>query len=499
MNARGVSCRTGIAIVGAGFAGIGMAIRLRQAGRDDFVLLEQADAVGGTWRDNTYPGCACDIPSHLYSLSFAPNAEWSRRYPTQAEIRAYLEDCVDRFGLRPHLRLGVRLAEARFAEGEGAWHLEAACGTVFAARILVLAMGMLHRPAMPELAGIDSFRGSVFHSARWNHNEDLAGRRVAVIGSGASAVQFVPLVAAQAARLTLFQRTPGWILPKHDPPSNARTRWALRHVPLLRRALRAGVYWSHEMRAWGFVRFPGLLTAAERRARSHAKRQLDDDALREVLTPADRMGCKRILLSNDFLPSLNRPNVQVVTEAIERIVPEGVVTIDGREHAADVLICATGFQASDPLGPVRVVGRDGVTLREAWRERMHAHLGLVVPGFPNMFLLGGPNTGLGHNSVVFMLEAQIGHVLRCLRWLRRRSEAVVEARPEALAGFMRWLDARMQRTIWLSGCKSWYLDRNGRNTTLWPGFSLGYWLRTWRVSRRDYRVAAAGRQGDRVK
>ena len=481
---------TEVAIIGAGFGGIGMAIRLRQAGVRDFVVIEQAAAVGGTWRDNTYPGCACDIPSHLYSLSFAPRAAWSRRYPTQAEIQQYLEDCVDRFDLRAHLRLGTSLLEATF--DDGLWRLRTDPGGDLTARFLVLAQGALHRPALPDLSGLETFRGTVFHSARWDHGSDLAGKRVAVIGTGASAIQFVPRIAATVAGVSLFQRTPPWILPKNDPATGPRQLWALRHVPLLRRTVRTWLYWTHEMRAVGFVLWPRLLAAAERQARSHAKRQLTVGGLRERMTPADRIGCKRILLSNDFLPSLNRPNVHVVTEPIARVVPHGVVTADGIEHPADVLIFATGFRATDPLGAIQISGRDGVTLADAWRDGMHARLGLAVAGFPNLFLLGGPNTGLGHNSIVFMLEAQIGHVVRCLRLLRRRQAGSIEVRVDAQAGFIRRLDRWMSKTVWLSGCKSWYLDRNGRNTTLWPGFSVGYWWRVRRVSERDYRLTGAG-------
>ena len=483
---------TEVAIIGAGFGGLGMAIRLKQAGITDFVVIEQAETVGGTWRDNTYPGCACDIPSHLYSLSFAPSAAWSRRYPTQPEIQQYLQDCVDQFDLRPYLQLGTTLKAATF--DNGVWRLKTDTSPDLTARFLVFAQGALHRPAMPELSGIEIFQGTIFHSARWNHATELAGKRVAVIGTGASAVQFVPRIAEAVASLSLFQRTPPWILPKNDPPTGPRQLWALRHVPLLRKTLRAWLYWTHEMRALGFVRFPRLMLAAERQARSHAKRQLNDDALRQRMTPTDRIGCKRILLSNDFLPSLNRPNVQVVAEPIARVAPNGVLTADGIEHPADILIFATGFKATDPLGAIQITGRDGVTLTEAWRDGMQARLGLAVAGFPNLFLLGGPNTGLGHNSIVFMLEAQIGHVLRCLRVLRRRHASSIEVRVEAQAGFNRRLNRWMGRTVWLSGCKSWYLDRNGRNTTLWPGFSIGYWWRARRVSMRDYRVT----EGDTI-
>jgi cation diffusion facilitator CzcD-associated flavoprotein CzcO len=484
--------RTEVAIIGAGFGGLGMAIRLKRAGINDFVLIEHAETVGGTWRDNTYPGCACDIPSHLYSFSFAPSADWSRRYPMQSEIQDYLEACVEQFGLRPHLRLGCALREATF--DNGVWRLRTDPDAELSARVLVLAQGALHRPAIPALAGLETFTGARFHSSRWDHRLDLTGKRVAVIGTGASAIQFVPRIAASVASLALFQRTPPWILPKRDPPSTPRQRWVLRHVLLARRAFRAWLYWTHEMRAVGFVMFPSLLRAAERQARSHAKRSLNDDLLRERLTPDYRIGCKRILLSNDFLPSLNNANVSVVAEPIKLVQPDGVLTADGVAHQADVLIFATGFQATDPLGSMRITGRDGITLESAWKDGMQAHLGLTVAGFPNLFLLGGPNTGLGHNSIVFMLEAQIGHVLRCVRLLRRRRAVSMDVRRDAQDRFNQQLDGWMRRTVWLSGCRSWYLDRNGRNTTLWPGFSVGYWWRVRAVSERVYRLTGVDGQ-----
>ncbi len=477
-----------VVIVGAGFGGLGMAIRLKRAGIHDFIILEQATRVGGTWRDNTYPGCACDIPSHLYSFSFAPKAAWSRRYPAQAEIQAYLEACVDQFGLRPHLRLGHTLQAARF--DNGLWRLTTHPTLDIDTRVLVLAQGALHRPAIPPLPGIETFAGPTFHSARWNHHIDLTGKRIAVIGTGASAIQFVPRIAPKVAALTLFQRTPPWILPKSDPATSPFRSWALQRLPLLRRTLRAWLYWTHELGAIGFVVLPRLMRVAERQARTHAKRQLADGALRQRLTPAYSIGCKRILLSNDFLPSLNRPNVHVVTDPISRITPTAVITADGAEHPADLLILATGFQATDPIGAMRIFNPTGTTLAEAWRDGMQARLGLAVAGFPNLFLLGGPNTGLGHNSIVFMLEAQINHVLRCLRLLHRRRATLIEVTAEAQARFKQRLDRRMQRTVWLSGCRSWYLDRNGRNTTLWPGFSVSYWWRTRLVSEQAYRLTA---------
>ena len=474
------SARHAVAIVGAGFGGIGLAIRLKQAGIDDFVLLEKSAGVGGTWRDNAYPGCACDIPAQLYSFSFATDFLWSRRYPTQPEIRRYLEHCVDRFGIKPHLRLDTALRSARFDADDAGWVLRTDRGEI-RARVLVLGLGALHRPFIPSFYGQAAFQGPQFHSARWDHGVSLTGRRIAVIGTGASAIQLVPPLAAAGARLSLFQRTPSWILGKRDPV--ARPVW---RGPLLRRAVRAWEYASHEAQAIGFVLAPRLMTAVERRARSFAKRVVPDAALRDRLTPDYRIGCKRILLSNDFLPTLNLPHVSLVSQRITRFVSDALVTEDGARHPADIVVYATGFQATDPLGEVDIIGRGGVTLRDHWRDGMRAWLGVAMPGFPNLFLLGGPNTGLGHNSVVFMLEAQSGHILRCLRDMRTRGAATVEIGDEPERRFLAWVDRRMRRTVWLSGCRSWYLDRSGRNTTLWPSFTFLYWLRAKFSSLRAY-------------
>ena len=327
-----------VVIIGAGFAGIGMAIRLKRAGEDDFLIIERADKVGGTWRDNTYPGCACDIPSHLYSFSFASKADWSRRYPTQAEIEEYLEGCVEQFVLRPHLSLSVCLKTARFDETAKLWRLQTDAGVELAARIIVLAMGALHRPALPAIPGLEEFRGIAFHSARWNHAIDLQGREIAVVGTGASAIQFVPRIADKASRVRLFQRTPPWVLPKYDFSLWCPADLGIASCAAAPPGSTSVALSVHEMRAPAFIRFPALATGAEQLARSHAKRQVNDDQLRELLTPADRIGCKRVLLSNDYFPCLNRNNVELVTRPIAGITPGGVLTVDGVEHRADVLI-----------------------------------------------------------------------------------------------------------------------------------------------------------------
>jgi len=478
-----------VCIVGSGFSGLGMAIRLEQSGIGSFRVLEQAAEIGGTWRDNTYPGCACDIPSHLYSLSFAPKTDWSRMYPTQPEIRAYLHDCVARFGLADRIRLNTRLEGAEYDEASGLWNVRTSNGS-FSARFVVSAIGGLHRPAIPALPGIESFVGPSFHSSRWDHSLDLTGKHVAVIGTGASAIQFVPQIARQVAQLDLYQRTAPWVLPKLDRAIGPREQWALRHVPLFRTLCRWRLYWRQELLALGFTVKPQLLDRARKMGLWLLRKQVPSEQLRAQLTPDYRPGCKRILISNDYFPTLGQAHVKLVTAGIREVRPHGLLGKDGVERRADVIIYSTGFQATDPLGPLRVTGRGGVRLDEAWRGGLHAYYGTTVPGFPNFFMISGPNTGLGHNSVIFMFEVQIAYVLECIKTMRRQGLRTLEVRAHVEADHNEALQRRLRRTVWASGCKSWYLDANGRNVTLWPGFTFDYWRRLRRVDWRAYRTAS---------
>ena len=476
-----------VCIVGSGFSGLGMAIRLEQSGIGSFRVLEQSGEVGGTWRDNTYPGCTCDIPSHLYSLSFAPKTDWTRMYPSQPEIRAYLHDCVAHFGLAERIRLNTRLESAEYDEASGLWKVHTSTGS-FSARFVVSAIGGLHRPAIPALPGIESFAGRSFHSARWDHGVDLRGKHVAVIGTGASAIQFVPQIAGEVAQLDLYQRTAPWVLPKLDRAIGAREQWALRHVPLFRTLCRWRLYWRQELFAFGFTLKPQLLDRARRMGLRLLRKQVPSEALRAQLTPDHQPGCKRILISNDYFPTLTRPQVTLVTAGIREVRPHAVVTDDGVERRADVIIYGTGFHATDPIGPLRVTGRGGVHLDEAWRGGMHAYYGMAVPGFPNFFMISGPNTGLGHNSVIFMFEAQIGYVLECITTMRRQGLRTLEVRAHVEADHNEVVQRRLRRTVWSTGCRSWYLDAHGRNVTLWPGFTFDYWRRLRRVDWRAYRT-----------
>jgi cation diffusion facilitator CzcD-associated flavoprotein CzcO len=477
-----------VAIIGAGFGGVCAAIQLQRAGFTDYLIFEAGDEVGGTWRDNTYPGCACDVPSHLYSFSFAPNPNWSDTFSGQREIWDYLRECVDRFGVRPRLRLRHEVRDAEWDGGAQRWRLVTSGGT-YAARVLISAAGPLSDPSIPDLAGIGEFRGTVFHSARWRHDHDLTGRRVAVIGTGASAAQFVPAIQPVVSGLTLFQRTPAWVMPRRSRPITRAERSVYRHVPGAQRLVRAGLYLGREAMAVGFLH-PAVNRLASRVALRHLHRAVSDPALRAKLTPRYAMGCKRVLLSNDYWPALTRDNVEVVTAPITRVVADGVATADGAHHPADTIILGTGFHVTDPPVMRRVRGRDGRPLAEAWTPTMRAYRGTAVSGFPNLFVLLGPNTGVGHTSVVLIIEAQVRAVVAALRHLRGRGLAALEPTPEAQRRWNDTVDAKMAGTVWMTGCHSWYLDAAGRNSTLWPGYVTGFRLRTRRFRPADFHRAA---------
>lgn len=480
-----------VVVIGAGFGGIGAGIELRRAGRKDFVIVEQDVAVGGTWHANRYPGAACDIPSLLYSFSFAPNPDWTRHYPGQDEIEAYLNRCVERFGLGPHLRLRTRVTSLTWDESLKRWrviaHSRDGVAVQWIARAVINATGGLSRPSVPALPGLADFKGTTMHTARWRGEVPLAGRRVAVVGTGASAIQLVPQLVDTVAKLLLFQRTPAWVLPKRDRPIGPARRWLLEHVPGLRRLARGIVYAVHELRAPGFTWRPQLLAALEPLAKRHMHKHIADPALRAALTPSYRMGCKRILLASDFYPALKRHNVSLVTSAISRVVADGIVTADGAHHPLDVLVMATGFHAADAMAPFPIRGRRGLELNDVWRDGARAYLGTAVPGFPNLFLIVGPNTGLGHNSMIVMIESQLLYVMDALAKMDRAGIGALEPKAELAERFNAELQQRMQRTVWSTGgCTSWYQSRSGRITTLWPGSALEFRLRTRRFRLADY-------------
>lgn len=482
-----------VAIVGSGFGGLGTAIRLRQAGITDFVVLERADDLGGTWRDNSYPGCACDVPSHLYSFSFALNPEWSRSFSGQAEIWAYLRRCAERFGVLPHVRFGHEVTAASWDDSEQRWQVETVAGG-YTADVLVAAAGPLSEPTTPALPGLDSFAGTTFHSARWDHGHDLTGRNVAVIGTGASAVQFVPEIQPQVGRLHLFQRTAPWVIGRGDRAFTRAEHALYRAVPVAQRIARGAIYLGQEASAIGFLR-PRFSFAARLLALRHLRGAVPDPALRARLTPDYGIGCKRILRSDDYLPALTRPNVELVTDPIRTVTPHGIVTADGTEHAVDTIIFGTGFHVTDAPISDRVRGRGGRTLAETWQGSPEAYLGTTVAGFPNLFLLLGPSTGLGHTSVVYMIEAQLRYVLDALRHLDRTGAAAVEPRPEAQQAFRAEMDRRIRPTVWsVGGCSSWYIDGTGRNSVIWPGFATAFRHRLRRFDPRQH-VTTPARTG----
>jgi cation diffusion facilitator CzcD-associated flavoprotein CzcO len=481
-----------VLIIGAGFGGLGMAIALGRAGEHDVVLLEKGRDVGGVWRENTYPGAACDVPSHLYSFSFEPHAHWSRTYSPQAEILDYLRRCADKYAVRDKIRFGCEVTAASFDEATSLWRVEwiDAAGRAHAghARALVSAVGLLGRPALPAVAGLASFQGPVFHSAQWRHDVALKDKRIAVIGTGASAIQFVPELAREAARLTVFQRTPSWILPRADRAYTEHERHRFARWPWLMTAHRALIYAAHDSRALAFTRLRWLLDiVGGRPARKLLRQQVPDAALRERLTPRYPIGCKRILISNDWLPTFARPNVELVTDAIEAVTPAGVRVAGGREIEVDAIVLGTGFTAAEFLAPMAIRGRAGRSLDEAWSQGAQAWLGISVPGFPNFFMMYGPNTNLGHNSIVFMLECQVAHVMRCLRKLRDARGTTIEVRASAFERYNARVQRRSRQTVF-AGCTSWYLDANGRHTVNWPGFTTTYRWLTRHAGLRAYEV-----------
>ena len=471
-----------IVIVGSGFSGLGMAIRLKEAGVDDFVVLERADEVGGTWQANTYPGCACDVPSHLYSFSFAPNPEWTQTYSPQPEIWDYLRRCADTYALRPHIRLNTPVESVTWLDEERRWEIETPAATL-RARVVVAGMGPLTEPRIPDLPGLETFAGATFHSARWNHDFDLRGKRVASIGTGASAIQYVPEIQRQVEKLHVFQRTPPWVMPHSSRPISDWERRLFRALPVAQKLVRGGVYAGRELLVLGFVKRPRLMRLLERIARRHMRAQISDPALIEKVTPDYTIGCKRILPSNRWYRALSEENVELVTGGVREVRPHSVVGADGVEREVDAIVFGTGFHVTDVPAAQRVRGRGGLLLEDAWNGSMRAYMGASVAGFPNLFFLLGPNTGLGHSSMVYMIESQVTHVLAVLRHMRSRGAETVEIRPEAQARYNAEIDRRMTGTVWQTGCSSWYLDRTGRNATIWPDW-------TWRFRRRAAELRA---------
>ncbi|MFF7175239.1 flavin-containing monooxygenase [Streptomyces pseudovenezuelae] len=478
-----------VAVVGSGFGGLGAAVRLRREGVTDFVVLERADSVGGTWRDNSYPGCACDVPSHLYSFSFAPNPDWPRTFSGQEHIRAYLEHVTDVFRLRPHIRLNSEVKRMTWDSEKLRWDIETASGRL-SADLVVSATGPLSDPRIPEIPGLDSFPGKVFHSARWDHDYDLRGKRVAMVGTGASAIQIVPAVQPLARSVTLFQRTPPWVMPRMDREISGAERWLHRQLPFTSQ-VRRGLLWGiRELQVQAFTKRPNELGAVEQLAKRNMARAIKDPALRAKLTPDYRIGCKRILLSSTYYPALAQPNVDVVASGLSRVEGSKLVAADGTEAEVDAIVFGTGFHVTDMPIADRVVGADGRTLAEAWKGGMEALRGASAAGFPNWLSVIGPNTGLGNSSMILMIESQLNYLADFVRQLDvLGGRAALDARPAAVAAWNHRVQERMKRTVWnTGGCTSWYLDANGRNSTIWPGTTTEFRRATRRVDLAEYEV-----------
>jgi cation diffusion facilitator CzcD-associated flavoprotein CzcO len=479
-----------VIVIGGGLAGLAAAIGLRRRGWDDFLVLERGGQVGGTWRDNTYPGAACDVPSHLYSFSFAPNPRWTRSFSSQAEIQDYIVDVAARYGVRDRHVFGCEVTSARWRDGPARWHLETTRGS-FTADVVVGAFGALCEPALPDIKGIGSFEGDIFHSARWRHDVDLSGRKVAVIGTGASAIQIVPAIADRVAELHVFQRTAPWILPRLDRRYSTVERLACRYLPGYQRLMRLGLYWAHEAQAVGLGRRPWLMRPMQLLARGMLRRGVRDRALRGRLTPDYRVGCKRILLSNRYYPTFGREHVRLVTDGIAEVRADRLVTTDGATHEADVIVLATGFQVTDSPTYRKIFGRDGRSLGDVFDDvGRQCYKGTAIANFPNLFLLVGPNTGLGHSSMIFMIESQVRYVVDAIATMRRRGIRSVEVRADAQRRFAGRLRQRLSRSVWnTGGCASWYLDKHGDNTTMWPGFSFEFRFTTRRFDPAAYHLS----------
>lgn len=462
-------------IVGSGFAGMCAAIKLAEDGESDLLVIERAGDVGGTWRDNTYPGACCDVPSQLYSFSFARNPEWTSSYSPQPEIQQYLRDLARTYGVLDRTVFDTELEHAEWDDEAGRWRVRTSGGEIWA-KTLVTGTGGLSEPRMPDIAGIATFAGPLFHSARWDHDADLTGKRVAVIGTGASAIQIVPELAKVVGHLDVYQRSAPWVIPRNDRRYSRLERLALRRLPGLARLYRTGIYWAHEGYVPMFTVMPRLGAPAEKAALANLRKGVADPVLRDRLTPRFRLGCKRILRSNTYYPAIASPNVDLVTDPITRIEPHAVVTGDGVEHPVDAIVVATGFWTTSLPIAGRIVGREGRTLAEEWADGgMSAYKGTTVHGFPNLFTIVGPNTGQGHTSMVFIIESQVAYIRDAIRTMRRRGYAAAEPRAEVQRRWNSRLQRRMRRTVWnTGGCSSWYLDEHGRNTTLWPRSTVSF-------------------------
>ncbi|MGE5452146.1 MAG: flavin-containing monooxygenase [Acidobacteriota bacterium] len=491
-----------VAIAGAGFGGLCMAIQLLEAGIRDFVVLEKGADVGGTWRDNTYPGAACDVQSHMYSFSFATKPDWTQRYAPWSEIQQYILDVTERYGARPYIHFNQEVISAVFNEAVGRWVIKTAGGETVMARHWVLASGPLHVPAMPDIKGLNNFKGKVMHSAQWDHQYDLSGKTVVSLGTGGSAIQYVPEIAPKVKQLHVFQRTPAWVIPRDERRYSAFSKWVFGALPFTRTLHRWRCYWTNESRVWPIFN-PKLAKVGEVLLKLFISYQVKDPALVKKLTPDYTLGCKRILISNKWFPTFNRPNVELVTDAVREITADGIVTQDGTLRKADCIILGTGF-VTDPriyMKHFELKGRKGHTLAQDWQTSPTSYLGITTANYPNMYQLVGPHTGLGHNSIIFMIEAQVHYIIACMKMLKQKGADYLDVKPQAQQRFLADVTEHLKGTVWSSGCKSWYQTADGINFAIWPKSTWRYWLETRHVNASDYewvkcaQAASSGRAG----
>jgi len=495
-----------VTIIGSGVGGLCMAMRLQNAGHENFEIVEKADEIGGTWRDNTYPGCACDVPSHFYSFSFEPRSDWSSTFPPRAEIYAYLSGLVEKYGLRAKTRFNSEIESAEFDEASQQWHLHTKSGEVLKTDIVVTALGQLNRPKVPTIEGQDSFGGEIFHSAEWRHDVSLQGKRVAVIGNGPSAAQFIPEVAKVAGHLTVMQRSPCHVVPRNDEPYSALQKAMFKYIPGYRKLMRGLIYWSLESNFTSFnelkktrflikaLNFSGTIVD---QVEEHFDEQVTDPRLREILRPDYPIGCKRVVISDDYYPALHRENVSVETAGIKRITATGIETVDGENHDYDVIIYGTGFASTDFLAPLHVTGTQKTELNEAWKDGAEAYLGISMPNFPNFFMLYGPNTNLGHNSIIFMIECQATYVLDAVKTLQKKGAKSLNLKADKMHEFADYLKARLSTSVWEKECDSWYKNEAGKVTNNWPDFTYIYEQATKKIDLDDYDISPAPNHPDR--
>lgn len=478
--------RPRVLVIGAGFGGLAAAYELSRDGLAEVTVLEKADDIGGVWRENTYPGAACDVPSNLYSYSFARKTDWGRRYAEQPDILGYIRDTADRFGLRDLVRTGVEVTSACYDDSTATWRVETSTGQVYEADILVPAVGQLSRPSLPAIPGLDTFAGPSFHSAQWRHDVDLTGKRVAVLGTGASVIQFVPRIRAAARQVTVFQRSAPYVIPKFDRAYTGAHHAAFRSLPGFAAAMRQLIWQITEFFAVALTKAAPLAWLLGIVASLHLRHHIKDPVLRAKLTPDYPIGCKRVLFSSEWYRALARDNVAVETTAITEVMPTGVRTADGRLHEVDVIIYGTGFKATEFLAPMTITGRDGRDLQSEWAPGARAHLGMAVPGFPNMFLIYGPNTNLGSSSIILMMEQQSRYIRQLVGDLARRGlPRALEIRRDVEQAYDAEIQSRLDSGVWTT-CDSWYRVASGRVTTNWPGLVQEYQRRTATVAFEDY-------------